>query len=274
MATAADRAPDVLDPQPDESALTRARRYLGHGPSAVPAFRVWLLTLTLAVLAVAIFATSVRHLEIARPPIDIPWIVIAALFCVGEVLDVQVHYRRETHAFSLSEFPTVIGLFFLDPTSYLVALLVGSGVALALQSREHPLKLAFNLADAALNGTIALAIFHALGSLSGEPGPSSWFAAFAATLTTSVVAAVAIAGAISLSGGAPQFQKLPEMLQFGGLVALANTSLALLAVSILWIHSEAIWLLVVPVATLFVAYRAYVSEREKHERLELLYESS
>ena len=26
--------------------------------------------------------------------------------------------------------------------------------------------------------------------------------------------------------------------------------------------------------TLFVAYRAYVSEREKHERLELLYESS
>ncbi|HKG56931.1 MAG TPA: EAL domain-containing protein, partial [Candidatus Limnocylindrales bacterium] len=99
-------------------------------------------------------------------------------------------------------------------------------------------------------------------------------AAFAATLTTSVVAAVAIATAISLSGGAPQFQKLPEMLQFGGLVALANTSLALLAVSILWIHTQAIWLLVVPVATLFVAYRAYVSEREKHERLELLYESS
>ena len=44
------------------------------------------------------------------------------------------------------------------------------------------------------------------------------------------VAAVTIATAISLSGGAPQFRKLPEMIQFGGLVALANTSLALLAV--------------------------------------------
>src|SRR5207247_6550630 len=72
----------------------------------------------------------------------------------------------------------------------------------------------------------------------------------------------------------PQFPTLPDIIQFGGLVALANTSLALLAVSILWIHTEAIWLLIVPVATLYVAYRAYVSEREKHERLELLYESS
>ena len=33
-------------------------------------------------------------------------------------------------------------------------------------------------------------------------------------------------------------------------------------------------LLVVPLGTVFLAYRAYLSEREKHERLELLYQSS
>ena len=33
-------------------------------------------------------------------------------------------------------------------------------------------------------------------------------------------------------------------------------------------------LLVVPLVTVFLAYRAYTSEREKHERLELLYQSS
>ncbi|HEY0444269.1 MAG TPA: diguanylate cyclase, partial [Candidatus Limnocylindrales bacterium] len=274
MVTVADGAPGADSPRPDNSGIARVRRYLGHGPTTRPAIKVWLLTVLLASLAVAIFATSIRQIDRAAPPIDIPWPVIAVLFCLGELLDVQVHYRRETHAFSLSEFPTVIGLFFLEPTTYLVALIVGSAAALAIQSREHPLKLAFNLSDVALNGTIALAIFHAMADLTGPPGPGSWLAAFTATLVTSVVAAIAIAGAISLSGGAPQFQKLPEMLQFGGLVALANTSLALLAVSILWIHTEAIWLLVVPVATLFIAYRAYVSEREKHERLELLYESS
>ena len=35
-----------------------------------------------------------------------------------------------------------------------------------------------------------------------------------------------------------------------------------------------LWLLILPVAMVFVAYQAYVSEREKHERLELLYQSS
>ena len=274
MVTAPDGARRVDDPLKEDTAIARARRLLGRGPIAHPAVRVWALSLLLATLAIVIFGTTVVHIQPVTTPVNLPVFVIAALFCLGELLDIQVHYRRETHSFSLSEFPTVIGLFFLDPLPYLVALLLGSGVALAIQSRDHPIKLAFNLSDVALNGTLALVIFHGLAQLSGAPGPSAWLAAFAATLVTSVVAAVAIATAISLSGGAPQFRKLPEMLQFGGLVALANTSLALLAVSILWIHSEAIWLLVAPVVTLFVAYRAYVSEREKHERLELLYESS
>ena len=77
-----------------------------------------------------------------------------------------------------------------------------------------------------------------------------------------------------MSGGAPQFEKLPEMIQFGGLVAIANTSLALLAVSVLWLDPALLALLVVPLLTVFLAYRAYLSEREKHERLELLYQSS
>ena len=77
-----------------------------------------------------------------------------------------------------------------------------------------------------------------------------------------------------MSGGAPQYEKLPEMIQFGGLVAIANTSLALLAVSVLWLDPLLLALLVVPLLTVFLAYRAYVSEREKHERLELLYQSS
>jgi diguanylate cyclase (GGDEF)-like protein len=57
-------------------------------------------------------------------------------------------------------------------------------------------------------------------------------------------------------------------------VAVANTSIALLAVTVLWFSPGAIWLLGIPVATMFLAYRAWVSEREKHERLELVYQSS
>ena len=117
-------------------------------------------------------------------------------------------------------------------------------------------------------------MFRAIGKFAGPPAPIDWLAAFSATFLGAVIGAFTIATVIVLSGGAPQYQKLPEMIQFGGLVALANTSLALLAVTILWIDPVALGLLAVPLITLFVAYRAYVSEREKHERLELLYQSS
>ena len=121
--------------------------------------------------------------------------------------------------------------------------------------------------------TAALVVFHLMASLGGTPNATDWLAAFAATLSTTVLSALTIATAISLSGGAPQFQKLPQMIQFGGLVAVANTSLALLAVSILWLDPGLLWLLLVPLVTVFLAYRAYLSEREKGERLEFLYQS-
>jgi diguanylate cyclase (GGDEF)-like protein len=241
---------------------------------ATPVARVLTFSAVLAAAAALIFVVYVRDLAPVSTVVALPWPVVAVLFGLAELLDVQVHFRRETHAFSLSEVPSVLALFFLDPVSYVVALLVGSGLALLAQSREHPLKIMFNLANFALTAMIAIVVFHGLGATGNVLGPVSWVATFAAMLAASAVASTTIAAAISMSGGAPQFQKLPEMIQFGSLVALANTSLALLAVTVLLINAVAIWLLVIPLTTLFVAYRAYVSEREKHERLELLYESS
>ena len=58
------------------------------------------------------------------------------------------------------------------------------------------------------------------------------------------------------------------------MVAMANTSLALLAVMVIKEDARSVLLLAVPTAIVFLAYRAYIGEREKHERLELLYESS
>ena len=108
----------------------------------------------------------------------------------------------------------------------------------------------------------------------GVPGLRDWLAAFLATSAATIISSVTIATVITLSGGAPQFRKLPEMIQFGLMVALANTSLALLAVAALWVSPTMLWLLILPLVMVFLAYQAYVSEREKHERLELLYQSS
>jgi diguanylate cyclase (GGDEF)-like protein len=270
--------------QTDRRPTVRAR--IGHNfPSEVgddrrrahrfalpPWARVWAFTFGLALLAILLEILVMARHPSAAAPFRIPWPLIAAGFCLAESKVVDVHFRREQHSFSLSEFPAVIGLFLLSPTDYVLAVLVGSAVAL-VWSRQTPLKIGFNLVNFGLGATAALAVFHTLAAPTAAPTTTDWVAAFAATLTTTVLSALTIATAISLSGGAPQFQKLPQMIQFGGLVAVANTSLALLAVSILWLDWRLLWLLVVPLATVFLAYRAYLSEREKGARLEFLYQS-
>jgi diguanylate cyclase (GGDEF)-like protein len=251
-----------------------ARSLVDRGPMASPATRVWTFTCLLAAAAFLGFVVRVRFLPALIAPVVIPWPVLAAGFFLTELKVIEVHFRRETHAFSLSELPTVIGLFFVRPETYLLALLVGAGTALFLTARQSPVKTIFNLANYVLVAVASILVFRAVGVFGGPPAPIDWIAAFLATLVASLLGALSIATAITLSRGAPQFQKLPEMLQFGGLVALANTSIALLAVAILWYDPVGLWLLVVPLATLFLAYRAYISEREKHERLEMLYKSS
>jgi hypothetical protein len=236
--------------------------------------RVWLFTTLLVIAAAVGYATVVRDMAPVPAPVHFPWPLLAAGFLAAEAKVIVVHFRRESHSFSLAEIPAVAGLFFFTPGEYLASVLIGSALAMLLTARPSAVKLAFNLSNFAVIAVVDLAIFHAIGRFTGPPGPAEWAGAFAATLAASLVSVFAIATAISLSGGAPQFQKLPEMVKFAVLVALANTSLALLAVSVMWIDPSAMWLLIVPLATMFLAYGAYVSEREKHERLELLYESS
>ena len=269
---------DAPPPQRVRPGMLRISRAIdaifSHGPLTSTAVRVWTFTIILAAAALLGYLLRIPSLHPLAVPIWIPWPFLAAGFFLTELKVIEVHFRRETHAFSLSEMPAVIGLFFVPPEQYLLALIVGTGTALLITSRQSRLKTAFNLANDGLVAVAAIIIFRAIGRFVGPPGPQDWLAAFAAMLIASGIGALAIATAITLSGGAPQFRKLPEMLQFGGLVAVANTSLALLAVAILWYDPSSVWLLALPLVTLFLAYRAYVSEREKHERLEMLYRSS
>ena len=236
--------------------------------------RIWSLTLVLTAMATAIYLVALRSQPGPHVQFQLPWPVLAFAVALAELRVVEVHFRRETHSFSLSEFPAVVGLFFLSPGEYLAALLVGSAAALIIGERQRVMKLSFNLANVMLMAVVSLTILYQFAALDGPPHERSWLAAFAATQVATVLTAITIATVITVSGGAPQFEKLPEMVKFGSLVAFANTSLALLAVSILWLDPSLLWLLALPLVIVFLAYRAYVSEREKHERLELLYQSS
>ena len=92
---------------------TRQRRAWVAALQAVrPAARVWLQTAFLAGIAAVLYVVLLKDLP--RPAhAVIGWPLLAAAFALAELKVVEVHFRRETHAFSLSEFPAVIGFFSL-----------------------------------------------------------------------------------------------------------------------------------------------------------------
>ena len=69
------------------------------------------------------------------------------------------------------------------------------------------------------------------------------------------------------------FSELPATALLSLVATIATTSLTLVALVIVDVNPLAIVLLVVPSSIVFVAFRAYVSQRRRHEHLEFLYES-
>jgi hypothetical protein len=166
-----------------------------------PAVRVRSFTVVIALAAAVLYLVGIRDLRPLPSPFAIPWPVAALAFYLGETSVVEVHFLRERHSFSLSELPGILGLFFLSPTDYLLAVLLGTGIALFADRSQSLIKSAFNIAQFALAAAVALAIFHTLATDVTPPGPREWFAAFLAAAATSAIEATLVATAISLSGG-------------------------------------------------------------------------
>ncbi|HEX2056933.1 MAG TPA: ATP-binding protein [Actinomycetota bacterium] len=237
--------------------------------------RVWLLNVVIAACAAVLCAAvAAAGLDSVDNPFEIPWWGIAGLFFLAEVYVVHLQFRREAHSFSLSEIPLVLGLYFLAPAALVLAQLVGSGAALVLHRRQSPLKLVFNLAHLSLEAIFASVLFHWVIGRGDPAGLKGWIATVIAVALTTLLAAVMITIAISLSEGKLHLETLTEGLGLGIMVGMTNTCIALVAATLMWARPEAAWLLLVPVATVFFAYRAYTSERQKHKSLESLYESS
>ena len=238
-----------------------------------PAVRVWIFVGLLAAVAIWLYLAVVRQLPVPHAPFTLPLWLAAAGFYVIEIKVVHLHFRRGAHSFSLSEVPLVIGLFFAAPGDLVLAHALAGGAALIIHRRQTAVKLAFNIATFALGTGVAVVVFHTLANGVGI-GPQQWAAAIAAILASNVAGMVGVMTVISLSEGRPRYLKMQQMAAMSTVVAVTNATLALLAVTLLLADVRAIWLLAIPITTLFLGYRSYLAERQQHETLELLYESS
>jgi diguanylate cyclase (GGDEF)-like protein len=236
--------------------------------------RVWLLNLAVGAAALSLFLLLVAPLPAQSVGQHMPWLVLAALFYVAEILVVHFQFRREIHTFSLSEIPLVLGLLFVTPVEFVIANVAGAALALVIHRRQAPIKLCFNVAQFALGAVLGVVVFNVVRNGAAAPSPALWIGALSATLVANLVGILTIAVAIALSERKVELRKLSQVLKFGLAVGLTNTIVVLAAVTFLWHDPAMLWVLALPAVLLYLAYRAYMSEREKHESLEFLYEST
>jgi diguanylate cyclase (GGDEF)-like protein len=234
---------------------------------------VWGLNIVVLAIAGALYAGPVHGLPPLAHP-HLPWWSIAIAFAIAERCVVHLHFRRGAHSFSLGDIPLVFGLIFCSAESFGVGCLLGCGLVLLFDRRLPPVKLVSHLAQLALHACIALLVVHTLAPVSGTVDTRTWISALIATQASSIVASSLIAAAISLSEGLVKLRTWIQMLGMDLVVTTSNASLGLCGAVITALDARALPLLLVPSVTLFAAYRAYLSERERHQRLEFLYEAN
>jgi len=212
-----------------------------------------------------------------NPLIDtspVPWWVLIPAFYLAELAVVHIRFKRDAHSFSMSELPLVMGLFFFAPVALVVAQLIGNLLVLTVHRRQPAIKLAFNLAQFALVTIVSVIIFRAIATNPDPLNPVAWLAAFGAMLAGLVIGDLLINSAIRLTGGSLSYRQIFEVFGLSSIGTLMNTCLALVGV-ILFIRSPiTLPLVLVPPMILFIAYRAYVSQRQERGRLTSLYRAS
>jgi diguanylate cyclase (GGDEF)-like protein len=198
--------------------------------------------------------------------------ILAVAFWLVEIVPIHLEWAGQAYSMSLSEVPLVLGLFFC-PTSLLVAARVlGGGVALVFSRKQPPHKLAFNVALQSLEASLALAAFAALHGLHGGMPMDHAPMALLAVLASSVVSMSAVSVAVRLSVGVLDSSVLVSFLRSGMFAIVVNASISLVLATALKVSpSVAIPMLVMLLAA-GVVYRAYVTLRQRHSGLEMLYQ--
>jgi diguanylate cyclase (GGDEF)-like protein len=235
---------------------------------------IWALNVCVAGAALALYLGPVNDFS-AVVGSYLPWWALALSFVVAERCVVHMQFRRSAHSFSLGDLPFVFGLLFASASDLVLGSLIGTAAVLLFDRRLPPIKLVFNLAQFALAECLALLVLHVIVQGQHDSiGPLVWVGTFSATQVSAVMAVLLIGTAISLSEGRIKPKVLAQMLGLDAVITLTNTSVGLLGAMIVRTDARALPLLVVPLVTVFFAYRAYILERQRHEKLEFLHETT
>jgi diguanylate cyclase (GGDEF)-like protein len=236
--------------------------------------RLVALCVSMGLVTGVLFAAAIRTLPQLRSSLQLSWVVVAFGFALCDILVVHVESRRGTHSISLAEIPLTLGLFFIAPTHLFVARLLGSALALVVHRRSSPLRAAFDLTLFGLQTCLAVAVFRTTVLSTFGLGAAHWAAAFGALLVANLVGAAMTTLRYVVQGEQPDTLTRAKLLAASVITTAVNTSLALVAITLLWNHPSTTWLLIPVALVLLGAYKAYASMSQRYASLCLLHEFS
>jgi diguanylate cyclase (GGDEF)-like protein len=236
-------------------------------------FAVWALNAALTAGALALYL-HVSGFGAPGADLRIAWWALAVAFALTEIAVVHVHFRRSAHTLTLAELPLALGLLFAAPGDIVIGWVAGAGLVLVLNRNLPRIRLLFNLGQLGVTAGVAVALFHAVSGPVADNGPQLWAAAVVSVLLASVVSVSLVSAAMWLSGDSILPRKFADMAAMAMGVAAINASLGLAAATVIATDPRGAILLLGPAIAVFVAYRAYTSERRQHTNIEFLHVAS
>jgi diguanylate cyclase (GGDEF)-like protein len=250
--------------------VARSRPYrLSSGQVAI-----WTLSGAMVSAAAILFKAGGGDVPPVISSVHLPFWAVLIGFAAAERFVVHVHFRRSAHSMSLGEIPLVLALVFAGGQTAILAGAIGRLLVLILHRKLPPIRLAFNFGEFLLGNCVAVLVFHAVAGSSTDLTPLVWGAAILATVSNSLIAILLISAAVSLSEGQLGIRQVAASLRTDLLVVVANTSVGLCAAYVIYRDWQIAILMAVPVAGMFISFRAYVAERQRHERVEFLYQAA
>jgi diguanylate cyclase (GGDEF)-like protein len=247
-------------------------RRLAVGPTRATRMPVAVLAFVMSALAVGLDLLFVLPAAQEKPSYALWAGLLAAAFLLVELVPIHLEWSGQAYSISLSEVPLVIGLLFCPSPLLVAGRVAGAAVALAASRKQPPHKLAFNISLQWLEVSLAVGLFLHLPHHAGGTPMSAAPAVLAAIVASSLLSMGGVSIAVRVSVGQLNREVLASFMRTGVFSVVVNTSVALvLATALRYTSSVAIPMTVMLLAGGAV-YRAYVSLRQRHASLEMLYQ--
>jgi signal transduction histidine kinase len=192
--------------------------------------------------------------------------LIAGAVALGSQFVLTFPHAGELEHFSLEEAVWVAGIVLAPHGVTTLGAIVGT-VAWQYYRRVEPHKIAFNAGQVGI-AVLAAELVFGLGEPHAVTEPATWLLAAVALAVCSAINAACVSLAIALVNDEPFLEVLLEPWRVTVLSWLGNVSAGLLA-AIAWDASPwGLVLVAVPIALLYLAYRAWLAQTVENELME------